>query len=251
MNRQTARQERMVVGEVVAEVTYKDVRRLTLRVRSGDGPVQVSAPRRVPPHKVGAFLQAQLPWIQRQRIRHRQRESVPPPAYADGEVIWIWGRRQVIERSDGAPPSVSLVGDRLRLQVAADAAPEECAALVEAWCRARIKEALEPLLAAWARRLDLPPPSFRIRKMKSRWGSCSNRTRTLAFNLELVRRPPACLEYVVVHELVHLIVPPHNTRFYAILDHVLPQWSDVRRELNARPPGTPPMVPADSLPPPL
>ena len=239
MNRQVVRQERVAVDEIVAEVTYKAVRRLTLRVRSGAGPVLVSAPSRLSRQTVNAFLQAQLPWIRRQQHRHRIREGVPPPAYADGERLWFWGRRQAIERVDGAPPRVSLSGDRLRLQIAADATPAACAALVEAWLRERLREALEPLLAAWAGRLGLYLPGYRIRRMKSRWGSCSSRTQTLAFNLELVRRPPACLEYVVVHELVHLIVPPHNTRFYAILDHVLPTWSDVRRELDARPVGTP------------
>jgi len=239
MNRQVVRQERVAVDEIVAEVTYKAVRRLTLRVRSGAGPVLISAPSRLPRKAVNDFLEAQLPWIRRQQQRHRVHEAVPPPAYADGELLWFWGRRQAIERVDGVPPRVSLSGDRLRLQIAADATPAACAALVEAWLRERLGEALEPLLAAWAGRLNLCLPAYRIRKMKSRWGSCSIRTGTLAFNLELVRRPPVCLEYVVVHELVHLIVPPHNTRFYAILDHVLPSWSDVRRELDARPVGTP------------
>ena len=239
MNRPVARQERIAVDGVVAEVTYRAVRRLTLRVSSAAGPVFITAPGRQSLPTVIAFLRAQLPWIRRQQLRHRVRESVPPPAYAAGEILWYWGRRCTIERGGDGPPGVTLVGDRIRLHAAADAMPATCAALIEEWYRERMNEALEPLLARWARCLGLQVPHHRVRKMKSRWGSCSRRTQTVTFNLELVRRPPACLDYIVLHELVHFIVPPHNTRFYAIMDHFLPPWSDVRRELNARAVGAP------------
>lgn len=239
MKRPVARQERVAVDEVVAEVAYKAVRRLTLRVTSAAGPVIVTAPSRRSSRTVTAFIRAQLPWIRRQQLRHRVRESLPPPTYADGETLWLWGRPCLLARGGGAASGVTLSGMTVWLPVSADAPPEACAAWIESWYREQMKTALDALLARWARRLGLQTPPYRIRKMRSRWGSCSRRTRTVAFNLDLVRRPPGCLEYVVVHELTHLIVPPHNTHFYAILDHVLPQWSDVRRELNSSAPGAP------------
>ena len=216
MNRRVVRQERIEVDGIVAEVAYKRVRRLTLRVKSSDGPVQMTVPSRVSRQTVKEFLQKQIPWIRKQQQRHKERELVPPPTYAEGETIWMWGRRLVIERVDAMPPCVTPVGESgLRLQIAADATPDECGAVIEEWLRGQLAEAIEPLLETWSERLGLEVPRYRIRKMKSRWGSCSLRTRTLTFNLELIRRAPTALEYVVVHELVHLIVPPH-TWAYAI-----------------------------------
>jgi predicted metal-dependent hydrolase len=239
MSGKVGMQERVSVDNIVAEVTYKAMRRMYLRVRSADGPVLVSAPYRLSRQTVASFVRAHLPWIRRQQQRHRNRESAPPPTYAEGETLWLWGRRYAIERLPREGTRVTLAGDRIQLHLSADAAPAACAAAIEAWYRDRLKDALKPLLAQWAFRLSLPVPRIRIRKMSTRWGSCGLKTRSVCFNIELVRRPPACLEYVVVHELTHFLVPPHNARFYAILDHVLPQWSEVRRELNAYPIGMP------------
>lgn len=227
--------ERITVEHIVAEVTYKRMRRIYLRVRSSSGPVQVSVPFRLSQEAVRAFIRAQIPWIEQQQTRHLLREQIPVPTYGDGELLMLWGRRYAIERVEHKTPAVSIAENRIRLRLPAHTAPADCARLLDRWRKALLGEALTPLVAQWAIRLGIELPKVRIRKMKTRWGSCSLKTRTVTFNLELARRSPACLEYLVVHELVHFIVQPHNVRFYKFLDQYLPQWSDVRRELNAQP----------------
>ncbi len=227
--------ERIEVDDLAADVTYKATRRIYLRVKSVAGPVQLSVPWRLSRETVNRFLREQIPWIERQREKHRQRKAVPSPTYCSGETLWLWGHPYPMVRIDRQPSGVELADGAIRLRVPADAPVEACARLIDAWYKERMLEALAPLVAQWATRLRIPAPRLRVRKMKSRWGSCSLHTRTATFNLELVKRPPACLDYIVLHELVHLIVRPHNARFYLMLDRHLPQWSDVRRELNAQP----------------
>ena len=228
--------EPMIVDNVVATVTYKPIRRFYLRVTSATGPVHVSVPRRCPPAQVEACIREQIPWIERQQARLRVHEERTAELGRHHQIL-LWGRTYTLEQTVATPAAITCVRDRIRCAAPASTPPEARGRMLDAWLRARVEEALIPLVEHWSHRLGIAAPKARVRRMRSRWGSCSLRSRTITINLELAGHPPACLEYIVVHELLHYVVQPHNTRFYALLDHHLPNWEDARRELQAPPAG--------------
>lgn len=226
------------LGDLVIDLVRKNIKRLYLRVLPPDGRVRISAPRRMEIETIRAFALSRLGWIKKQQEKIRLQAPQPPPEYLDGESHFVWGERctlKVIEAS--GIPSVELRHGELLLSVPAGTGTAKRQALVEAWYRRQLMQALPPLIAKWELRMSVKVSRFSVRRMKTRWGSCTNRTRSLRFNTELARKPPPCLEYLVVHEMAHLLEPSHNARFKALMDRFLPDWKQVRNELNRSPLG--------------
>jgi predicted metal-dependent hydrolase len=229
--------EQLIVGQITATVAHKPIRRIYLRVTSATGPVHLSVPRRCPPAQVESCIREQIPWIERQQARLRVHEERAAELRRNHQIL-LWGRIYTLEQTVGTPAAITSVQDRICCAAPASTPPEARGRMLDTWLRARVEEAVEPLVVQWSHRLGIAAPKARVRRMRSRWGSCSPRSRTITINLELAGRPPACLEYIVVHELLHYVVQPHNTRFYALLDHHLPRWEEARRELHAPAAGT-------------
>jgi predicted metal-dependent hydrolase len=220
------------IEDLTIEVTRKSIKHAYLRV-NGVGDVRLSAPKRMPQRELEAFARSKLDWIRRQQAKARSRPQPLRHKYASGEPFSIWGRTVhlgVVETE--GKPSVELKGAALRLAVRPGTTVAKRKALVEAWYRAQLEAAVPPLLARWEPRLGVKLAKFSLRKMKTRWGSCSTKPRTMRLNTELAYLPPECLEYVVVHELVHLLEPSHNARFKALMDRHLPGWRDTRKRLK-------------------
>jgi predicted metal-dependent hydrolase len=127
---------------------------------------------------------------------------------------------------------VTLDAGRILLQAPPGTGREKRLAVLERWYRTEVANALPPLLALWQERMGVRVERIFVRRMKTRWGSCTPRTRTIRFNSELAKRPPSALEYIVVHELVHLLEPGHGPRFVALMDRFLPEWRAERRALH-------------------
>jgi len=220
------------VEDLTIEVTRKAIKHAYLRV-DGAGEVRMSAPRRMPQAEIEAFARSKLGWIRRQQRKARARPRPVRHAYACGEPFPVWGwtvHLQVVETR--GRPSIELKGAALRLAVQPGTTRVKRQALIEAWYREQLEAAVPPLLARWEPRLGVKLAKFSIRTMKTRWGSCSAKPRTIRLNSELARHDPACLEYVLVHELVHLLEPSHNARFKALLDKHLPGWRAIRKRLK-------------------
>lgn len=132
-------------------------------------------------------------------------------------------------------PSVELKHSTINLFVRPGADDAKKQAIIEEWYRQQLKEAMQPLIAQWEKKLGVTVEQFNVRKMKTKWGTCSPGSNTIRINLELAKKPPACLEYIVVHEMVHLLEPTHNNRFLALMNQVLPNWRFHRDELNRLP----------------
>jgi predicted metal-dependent hydrolase len=220
------------IEDLTIAVTRKTIKHAYLRV-DGDGRVRMSAPKRMPQRELEAFARSKLGWIRRQQQKARSRPRPVQHKYASGEEFLVWGRTarlQVVETK--GRPAVELRGAALRLAVRPGTGRAKRATLIEAWYRAQLEAAVPPLLARWEPRLGVKLAKFSIRTMKTRWGSCSTAPRTIRLNSELVHLPPDYLEYVVVHELAHLLEPSHNARFKALLDKHLPGWRATRKRLN-------------------
>lgn len=228
---------RFALGDLPVEVTFKKVRGLRLVVTPPDGGVRISAPRRASLDAVRAFALAKLDWIERQRARILARTRAAWRDYADGETHAVWGEAHslaVIETA-GRPAVVRTAG-RLELHVRAGSDRDRRRALLERWYGNQVAAALPPLVAHWQERLGVRAARVSVRRMKTRWGSCTPSTRTLRINAELATRSPSALEYIVVHELVHLLEASHGARFVALMDRHLPAWRHARRELRRTPP---------------
>ncbi|MGD2112396.1 MAG: SprT family zinc-dependent metalloprotease [Gammaproteobacteria bacterium] len=224
-------------GDITIEVTRKDIRTLRLSVHPPDGRVRLSAPTAIAQEAIHRFVCARLGWIRKHRQQIAARQPAPGNRYRDGEFHWFEGRcyaLQILERP--APARVTLGEGVLTLQVRPGSGPGRCRALLDDWYRDHLKAAVPQLIAGYEPPLGVQVRCFGIRKMKTRWGSCNPRARRIWLNLELARQPSGCLEYVVVHEMVHMLEPHHNTRFYALMDRHLPRWRECREILKRLPP---------------
>jgi predicted metal-dependent hydrolase len=230
----------IVLGDITVEVVRKRVKNINLTVQPPLGRVRISAPKRASLKTIRAFAISKLDWIRKQQAWMREQARQAPPAgprvelkYIDGESHEVWGKRYQLAISErDEPPSIELNHDRLLLQVRPRTNRDSRRALVETWYREQVRTAAPPLLERWEPRLGVKLERFQVRRMKTRWGSCTPAKRTIRLNTELATRSPELLEYIVVHELVHLLEASHNARFYELMDLHMPGWQAHRDELN-------------------
>lgn len=227
---------RIALGTIEADVVFKDIRNVHLTVLPPKGRVRISAPRSMALDTVRVFALSKLGWIKAQRKKMAGQERETAREYLERESHCVWGRRYLLKLVEvDAGPSVELRHRTLVLSVRPHTDTIRKEALLSRWYRDQLKARAAVLVTDWSRTLGLDAPRIHVQHMKTRWGSCSPARRSIRLNTELAKKPPACLEYIVVHELVHLLEPTHNERFKALMRAFLPQWEDRRRELNRLP----------------
>ena len=164
----------------------------------------------------------------------QKREAVRE--YLGMESHYFWGQRYLLEVVElESKPKVTLEHKKIVLQVRPNASRDKKQSILDAWYRAELKKVLVPLIRKWEQNMGLSISGYSIRRMKTKWGSCSHESKTIRINLELVKKPQECLEYIVVHELAHILEPTHNARFLALLDHHFPGWKIHRDTLRNLP----------------
>lgn len=196
----------------------------------------IAAPARMSPDAIRVFAISKLGWIRRQRTKLTAQVRETPREYVDRESHYLWGRRYLltVQERDQAP-AVIRRHNRLVLGVRPGADVETRAQVMARWYRDQIREALPALLDKWQPVMGVACNRVLIQKMKTQWGSCNAATRNIRLNTELAKKPPECLEYVLVHELTHLREPTHGERFVALLEAQLSGWRSARALLNAAP----------------
>lgn len=229
-------QARIALGGIEAEVVFKDIRNVHLTVLPPNGRVRISAPTHMALDTVRVFALSKLAWIKGQRKSMAEQEREPSREYLERESHYVWGRRYLLKlvETDGAP-SVALRHRTLVLAVKQGAGLTAREAVLSRWYRDQVRERAGALVTVWSRTLGLDVPRLHVQHMKTKWGSCSPARGAIRLNTQLAKKPPGCLEYIVVHELVHLLEPTHNDRFKALMRTFLPEWEGRRRELNALP----------------
>jgi predicted metal-dependent hydrolase len=224
------------LGDIAVDVVLKDIKNLHLSVYPPTGRVRISAPRRLGIDTIRVFAISKLDWIMQQQTKLREQERETPRQYVDRESHHVWGRRYLLTVSErDEPPSIELRHNRLLLRVRPRTGEDKRRALVEQWYRQKMKEAVPPLLARWQPRVGASVERFYVQRMKTKWGSSNPTARAIRLNTELAKKPSECLEYIVVHELVHLLEPTHNARFIALMDRFMPNWQLCRQVLNRLP----------------
>lgn len=208
--------------------SYKN---LTLRVLPPDGTLRVSAPWFLPRFLVDQFVTDRAAWI-----AERRRTLVAVPVWESGATLPVWGKPYTLQVTHpGRVPRMTIdsAASVLTLRVPASWGPESCRRAFERWEADQVAQALAIVVPAWSSRMGLVPTAWSVKRMRSRWGSCQPQTRRLAFNARLAAFEPACLEYVVVHELAHLQVPHHGPEFHALVNRWLPGAHQARALLRA------------------
>jgi predicted metal-dependent hydrolase len=224
------------LGDIVVDVVLKDIKNIHLSVYPPAGRVRISAPRRMSIDTIHAFAASKLDWIKRQQSKLQQQERETPREYVDRESHYVWGKRYLLEVCESdEPPSIELKHSRMIMRVRPGMGERKREALMEGWYRGQIKMAMLPLLAKWQPIMGVRVARFFVQRMKTKWGSCNCEAHTIRLNTELAKKPPECLEYVVVHELAHLLESTHNARFVALMNRFMPKWQFHREVLNRLP----------------
>ena len=227
----------ITVSDVEVTIVRKAIKHLHLGVYPPDGRVRVAVPLAVSDETVRLAVVGRLAWIHRQQTLFAAQPRESPRELVSGESHHYLGHRYrlrvVIDPSSGAG-AVALSGRSfIEMRVRPEVTSEDRARLLDRWHRERLREVVPPILDRLAGELGVDAPTWGIKRMKTRWGTCNPKDRRIWLNTELVKKAPSCIEYVVLHELAHLIAPTHDERFVALLDRHMPTWRQHRDELNA------------------
>jgi len=227
----------ITVQGMPVEVVRKNIKNLHLAVYPPAGRVRVSVPVRLPADDVRLAVVSRLGWIRKRQAMFQSQERQSAREFVSGESHFVQGRRyrlDVIE--ENRPAAVRLRNNttlELRVRPGTDRHKRE--EIINHWYRTLLKNQIDQLLPRWEKKLGVTVSEWGVRKMKTRWGTCNIEVRRIWVNLELAKKPPQCLEYIVVHEMVHLLERRHNDRFLALMDKYLPNWRHMRDELNREP----------------
>lgn len=224
------------LGDVEITVTRKAVKHVYLSVHPPSGRVTLVAPMGAGTEVVRAFAATKLQWIRDRRAQLRAQQREEPRTFVTRESHYLWGRRYLLKAIErDAKPAVSVTHRQIVLSVRPRSDRAKRAAVMHEWHKDQLHSVVPSLLADWAPRLGVRVKGYFLQRMKTKWGSCNPALRHVRLNTELVKKPRELLEYVLVHELLHLRVPTHSQRFIDLMDEHVPTWREARQELNALP----------------
>jgi predicted metal-dependent hydrolase len=227
---------RIQLGEIAVDVVKKDIKNVHLSVYPPTGTVRISAPLRMDLDTIRVFAIAKLGWIRQQQRKIRGQERETPREYLDRESHYVWGKRYLLKLVEkDAAPHVELKHSQILLRTRQATGEEKRQAILDEWYRSQLKAAAPLVIAKWEPLIGVKVERFFVQRMKTKWGSCSPSSASIRLNTDLAKKPRESLEYIVVHEMAHLIEPNHNSSFIALMDRFLPQWREYRDALNRLP----------------
>lgn len=224
------------LGEIAVDVVLKKVKNVHLSVYPPTGTVRISAPEHMGLETIRVFAISKLGWIKREQRKLREQVRESPREFLNRESHFVWGERRLlkIEEVDAAP-SVALQPRQLLLRVRPNSDKHKREAVLARWYRDQVRAALPPILPKWEAKIGVTVAQVFVQKMKTKWGSSNPDSANIRLNSELAKKRPQCLEYILVHELTHLLEPTHNARFKRLLDDSMPCWREYQDELNRAP----------------
>ncbi|MBO5810835.1 MAG: M48 family metallopeptidase [Bacteroidales bacterium] len=226
--------KKIAVADILAEVEWKEIKNVHLTIYPPDARVHVSAPVNMTEESIRLFLITKLPWIKQRVSQVLEQNRQSPRTYVSGENHYFKGRRyrlKVVNHTAAA--KVELQGNEFIVMYVREKATEaRRAEVLKEWYRAEFKAILPSLVTKWEAILGVKANKWDVKQMKTLWGSCNHRTRNIIFNLELIKKPLHCIEYIVVHELLHIKVRLHNEEYTALLNRHFPNWKQLKDELN-------------------
>jgi len=229
--------KQITVSNVIIDVVRKDIKNIHLAVYPPTGRVRIAAPLRVNDDAIRVFAISKLAWIKRQQSKFEGQERIPPREYKNRESHYFKGQRYLLNIIEAdAPPKVILKNKTcIDLYIRPEAQTAKRHKIMNEWYRKELKKIIPELIEKWEKHLNVKVGDWRIKLMKTKWGSCNIEKKRIWLNLELAKKPIHCLEYIIVHEMVHLLERHHNDKFLYYLDTYLPNWKQFRKELNKIP----------------
>jgi hypothetical protein len=224
---------KMVVSNIEVEVNKKNIKNMHLSVLPPHGKVRVSAPLNTKDEAIQLFIITKTSWIKKQIEKFEKQLRQTEREYVSGESHYVWGRRYRLEIRHNRANNVEIKGNKLILTVRETSTTQHRENVMTEWYRDQLKEKLPALVAKWEEIIGVRAESVRVKNMLTRWGTCNTKAQRIWINLQLAKKPIECLEYVVVHELVHLLEKNHSSIFIEYMDKYLPTWRVTKDELNS------------------
>jgi predicted metal-dependent hydrolase len=224
------------LGDIIIAVNRKAVKNVHLSVHPPDGHVTLVAPTGTRLEVVRAYAISKLGWIRKQQKKLEDQARQTPRQFIERESHYLWGRRYLMTvEYQEAKPSVSLDHKRITLTVRPGSDARKRAEVIHEWHKSFLHAVVPSLISKWEPKLKVVVAGYFLQRMKTKWGSCNHQAGHIRLNTELVKKPKDLLEYVIVHEMTHLLEPIHSDRFVAVLDEQYPSWREARAELNELP----------------
>ena len=228
--------ETIQLGKLSILVTRKDIKNVHLSVYPPDGRVTLVAPIATRLDVARAYAISRLGWIRQQQAKLKSQARETPRKFIERESHYLWGRRRLLSVAyRDAKPSVSIDHKRITLTVRPGSDSGKRAEVIHDWHKSLLHEVVPALIEKWQRKLKVKITGYFLQRMKTKWGSCNHRAGNIRLNTELAKKPKDLLEYVIVHEMVHLLEPTHSERFIELLGKHYPSWREARAELNELP----------------
>jgi predicted metal-dependent hydrolase len=226
------------LGDISIQVTRKAIKHVHLSVHPPLGRVTLVAPTDTRLEVARAYAISKLGWIRDQQVKLRGQAREAPRKFVERETHYLWGRRYLLTlRYEETKPSVVFDHRRITLTVRPGASSATRAEVLHEWHKSLLHDTVQALVWKWEPKLGVRVKAYFLQRMKTKWGSCNHREGNIRLNTELVKKPKDLLEYVIVHEMAHLLEPTHSERFISILDQNYPGWREARAELNELPLG--------------
>ena len=224
----------IVVNNIVIDVVRKNIKNLHLAVYPPSGRVRIATPTKVDDEAVRLFAISKMSWIKRNQSKYINQERQPERKYISGESHYFRGQRYLLNViNHSGYPKVSIRNKKfIDLFVKADYAQEQRENVMTTWYRKNLKEQIPPLIVKWQKEIGIEDVQWEVKKMKTKWGTCNREAKRIWLNLELAKKPEHCLEYIIVHEMVHFFERNHTDRFVAYMDKFMPLWRNHKQELN-------------------
>ena len=228
--------QELQLGNITIDVEKKDIKNIHLSVYPPNGKVRIAAPEYMELDTIRVFAINKLEWIKKQQATFKNQVRETPREYIEKESHYFQGERyllNVIEHD--AKPKVLLNHNTIELYVRPNTSTEKRKSILDEWYRAEMKKIIPPLLKKWENKIGVKANDFGIKQMRTKWGSCNIISKRIWLNLELAKKPSICMEYILVHELVHLLERNHNDRFIRFMNEFMPKWRFHKDELNRLP----------------
>ncbi len=221
------------ISGILIDIRKKKIKNLHLTVVPPNGTVRVSSPLHLSDESIAMFVRTKIGWIKKQKEKFENQPRQSEREYVSGETLYLFGKQYFLKvEYSHKGNSLVLSGNDAILTVRKESAAKQREAFVNEWYRALLKEKIEYFLPIWEQRTNLYCDSWHTKYMTTCWGTCNTRSKRIWLNLQLAKKPAECLEYVILHELIHLKINNHGNEFVALMDKYMPDWRDVRKLLN-------------------
>lgn len=226
---------KLTIGDIEIELIKKNIKNLHLSVHSPNGRVRISAPKKMDDDAIRLFAISKLPWIKKQQSRFINLEKQPEGKFISGENHYFLGHSYLLNviYTNSRKQGVTIRNNTyLDLFVHEGSTKQQRKKVMREWYRSELKALIPSLIKKWEPIIGVRVNSWGVKLMKTRWGTCNIVAKRIWINLELAKKHPRCLEYIILHEMVHLLERLHNERFTAYMDRFLPHWRSIKAELN-------------------